>query len=60
MDTIKEKKPKVFAVSGIKNSGKTTLVEQLVTRLTQLGYKVGVIKHDGHEFVADHEGTESY
>lgn len=60
VDTIKEKKPKVFAVSGIKNSGKTTLVEQLVTRLTQLGYKVGVIKHDGHEFVADHEGTDSY
>lgn len=60
VDIIKEKKPKVFAVSGIKNSGKTTLVEKLVTSLTALGYKVGVIKHDGHEFVADHEGTDSY
>lgn len=52
--------PKVFAVSGIKNSGKTTLITKLVTALTQKGYKVGVIKHDGHEFEADHEGTDSY
>lgn len=52
--------PKVFAVSGIKNSGKTTLVSKLVTALTSMGYKVGVIKHDGHEFKADHEGTDSY
>nr|WP_302595562.1 molybdopterin-guanine dinucleotide biosynthesis protein B [uncultured Cellulosilyticum sp.] len=51
---------KVFAVSGIKNSGKTTLVSKLVTALTEKGYKVGVIKHDGHEFKADHEGTDSY
>ena len=55
-----EKRPKVFAVSGIKNSGKTTLVSKLVTALTQRGYKVGVIKHDGHDFQADHEGTDSY
>lgn len=52
--------PKVFAVSGIKNSGKTTLVSKLVTALSQKGYRVGVIKHDGHEFEADHEGTDSY
>lgn len=53
-------KPIVFAVSGIKNSGKTTLIEKLVTALTHKGYQVGVIKHDGHEFVADHEGTDSF
>lgn len=53
-------KPVVFAVSGIKNSGKTTLIEKLVTALTHQGYQVGVIKHDGHEFVADHEGTDSF
>ena len=52
--------PKVFAVSGIKNSGKTTLIEKLVKALTARGYRVGVIKHDGHEFKADHEGTDSY
>ena len=53
-------KPIVFAVSGIKNSGKTTLIEKLVKSLTSYGYQVGVIKHDGHEFIADHEGTDSF
>lgn len=56
---MKNKAPKVFAVSGVKNSGKTTLIEKIVGRLTELNYKVGVIKHDGHEFVADHEGTDT-
>lgn len=51
---------KVFAVSGIKNSGKTTLIEKLVAALKKEGYRVGVIKHDGHDFKADHEGTDSY
>lgn len=55
-----DKSPKVFAVSGIKNSGKTTLIEKLVTALNTKGYKVGVIKHDGHEFEADREGTDSF
>lgn len=55
-----EGKPVVFAVSGIKNSGKTTLICKLVQALTIRGFKVGVIKHDGHEFEADHEGTDSY
>ena len=59
MDTIKDKGPKVFAVSGVKNSGKTTLIEKIVGKLNGLNYKVGVIKHDGHEFVADHEGTDT-
>lgn len=57
---IINKAPKVFAVSGVKNSGKTTLIEKLVTALTSKGYKVGVIKHDGHEFEADREGTDSF
>nr|WP_307992051.1 molybdopterin-guanine dinucleotide biosynthesis protein B [uncultured Niameybacter sp.] len=56
---MKNKTPKVFAVSGVKNSGKTTLIEKIVSRLNELDYKVGVIKHDGHEFVADHEGTDT-
>lgn len=56
----KNKKTIVFAVSGIKNSGKTTIVSKLVKQLCARGYKVGVIKHDGHEFKADHEGTDSF
>lgn len=53
-------KPLVFAVSGIKNSGKTTLITKLVEEFVGRGCRVAVIKHDGHDFDADVEGTDSY
>lgn len=49
----------IFAVSGIKNSGKTTFLERLLPLLTQRGLRVAVIKHDGHTFVPDVAGTDS-
>lgn len=52
--------PAVAAVSGVKNSGKTTLIESLLPLLTARGLKVAVIKHDGHEFQPDVPGTDSY
>lgn len=55
-----EKKPFVFAISGYKNSGKTTLVTRLIPELVKRGYKVAVIKHDGHDFESDVPGTDSY
>lgn len=58
MDAVK--KPFIAAVSGIKNSGKTTFLEKLVKELTERNYKVAVIKHDGHEFQPDREGTDTY
>ena len=54
------KKPAVFCVSGVKNSGKTTLITELIKAFNEEGYRVGVIKHDGHEFEIDIEGTDSY
>lgn len=51
---------KVVAVSGVKNSGKTTLLEKLVAELTDRGVQVAVIKHDGHSFEADRPGTDSF
>lgn len=61
MDAVrKSEKPFVAAVSGVKNSGKTTFLEKLVKELTQRGYRVAVLKHDGHEFQADREGTDTY
>lgn len=61
MDAVKKtEKPFVAAVSGVKNSGKTTFLEKLVAELTKRGYRVAVIKHDGHEFQADREGTDTY
>lgn len=52
--------PFVFAISGYKNSGKTTLITRLIPELTKRGYKVAVIKHDGHDFESDVPGTDSY
>lgn len=66
MDAVKENggsagtKPFLAAVSGVKNSGKTTFLTHLVTELKKRGYRVAVIKHDGHEFEADVEGTDSW
>ena len=54
------KKPVIFAVSGYKNSGKTTLTVKLVEALSKMGYRVGTIKHDGHDFEPDVPGTDSY
>ncbi|WP_160847557.1 molybdopterin-guanine dinucleotide biosynthesis protein B [Pontibacillus yanchengensis] len=38
----------VWQVVGFKNSGKTTVVSQLIKRLQQQGYRVGSLKHHGH------------
>ena len=54
------KRPAVLAVSGVHNSGKTTLLEKLLPVLCSRGLKVGVIKHDGHDFTPDVPGTDSY
>ena len=50
----------VIAICGIKNSGKTTLITKLVSVLSGQGYKVAVIKHDGHDFACDIPGTDTY
>lgn len=55
-----KRKPVVFAVSGYKNSGKTTLLTAVIPILTGWGYRVAVIKHDGHDFVPDIPGTDSF
>ena len=49
----------VIAVSGVKNSGKTTLIEKLIPALNARGVKTVVLKHDGHSFAADREGTDT-
>lgn len=52
--------PAVLAVSGVKNSGKTTFLEGLLQEMTRRGYRCAVIKHDGHDFEADVPGRDSY
>ena len=51
--------PSVIAVSGEKNSGKTTLIEGILPILAARGYSVAVIKHDGHSFEPDVPGTDT-
>lgn len=50
----------ILAISGQKNTGKTTLLEKIVQQLKQYGMRVAVIKHDGHDFESDVPGTDSF
>ena len=43
----------IIAVSGYKNSGKTTVIEKLVKVFSAREMKTAVIKHDGHSFEPD-------
>lgn len=52
--------PKLAAVSGVKDSGKTTFLAALIPELKALGLTVAVIKHDGHSFLPDREGTDTF
>ncbi|BCJ87178.1 molybdopterin-guanine dinucleotide biosynthesis protein B [Effusibacillus dendaii] len=49
-----------FAVVGYKNTGKTTMVCKLVERFKSLGYRVGTIKSDAHEFQMDRPGADTF
>jgi len=52
----------IKAVSFVAKSGtgKTTLLEKVITSLKGRGYKVGVVKHDAHRFEIDHPGKDSH
>lgn len=52
--------PVVFCVSAVKDSGKTGLIIKLINEFIKENYAVGVIKHDGHDYVMDHPGTDTY
>ena len=52
----------VKAVSFVAKSGtgKTTLLEKVIARLKERGYRVGAIKHDTHRFDIDRPGKDSH
>ncbi len=52
--------PALVSIMGKSDSGKTTMVERLVPELTGLGFLVGSVKHDAHDFEIDHPGKDSY
>jgi len=51
---------RVWGVAGWKNSGKTGLVERLVTEFRGRGLTVSTVKHAHHSFDVDHEGKDSH
>lgn len=51
---------KVYGVVGWKNSGKTTLMERLVSEIAARGVSVSTVKHAHHAFDIDHEGKDSW
>lgn len=52
---------KVFAVSGLHGTGKTTVVEQLVGELVRRGLKVATVKDIHYEgFTMDKQGTNTW
>lgn len=52
--------PRVFGITGWKNSGKTTLVARLVEEFSSRGLTVSTIKHASHTYTLDHEGTDTH
>jgi molybdopterin-guanine dinucleotide biosynthesis protein B len=53
-------RPKIFGISGWKNSGKTGLAVRLVEEFTRRGYRISTIKHAHHDFDIDKVGADSY
>lgn len=51
---------KVVGFSGYSNSGKTTLIEQVIGRLKAAGQRVSIVKHAHHAFDIDHPGKDSW
>lgn len=51
---------RVLGIVGWKNSGKTTLVEALLTELAGRGLSLSTIKHAHHSFDIDTPGKDSY
>jgi molybdopterin-guanine dinucleotide biosynthesis adapter protein len=50
----------IVSIVGKSNSGKTTLLEKIISELVHRGYRIATIKHNKHGFNMDHEGKDSY
>lgn len=51
---------KVYGIIGWKNSGKTSLMERLVSEITARGFSVSTVKHVHHSVDLDHPGKDTY
>lgn len=51
---------RVYGITGWKDSGKTGLMERLVTDITDRGFSVSTVKHAHHVTEIDQPGRDSY
>ena len=51
---------KVYGVTGWKDAGKTTLIERLVSELTERGYSISTVNHAHHAADVDNPGRDSH
>jgi molybdopterin-guanine dinucleotide biosynthesis protein B len=52
--------PQVISFVGNSDSGKTTIIEKLISRLVKEGYKIGTVKHAHKGFNLDRKGKDSF
>lgn len=50
----------VAFIAARSGTGKTTIMEGVVTRFKEKGYRVGIVKHSRHEVAMDKEGSDSW
>lgn len=50
----------LIAVTGFRDSGKTTAIEGIVGELSRRGYRCGTFKHCHHGYDLDHPGKDSW
>ncbi|MDQ6950258.1 MAG: molybdopterin-guanine dinucleotide biosynthesis protein B [Mariprofundales bacterium] len=52
--------PPILSIVGRSNSGKTTLMERLIRRLSDQGLRIATIKHSHHQPELDQPGKDSW
>jgi len=52
--------PLILCVVGFSGSGKTTVMEKLITEFKSYGLCIGTIKHDAHGFEMDRPGKDTW
>lgn len=60
INEVEDFEKKIVAISGVKNSGKTSLICSMLPYINEKVNKFAVIKHDGHDYSIDHDGTDTY
>lgn len=50
----------IISIVGEKNSGKTTLIKEIIPKLKEHGHSVGTLKYKIRKFDIDHKGKDTY